>query len=241
MFRCLRIAALSAAISGLSAAAQAAPVTPTFTDFGLLPGATFGGSGIPNDRVAISTFSTSDGSSLTLGLAATERYSNQPVTDDGAGTYTALTGANNGTPGDGGTAAVWNFSFFAELTPGRFGTTDTLASLGVQLLYDLDPGQGTDRSDLGVINLGLASGGSLLVEDSQNATFAFLASGIPGFVTPPTFSSFDPNVTGEYSFVLASNLGDVAINVGVVPLPAGALLLISALGGFGLVRRRKTV
>src|SRR5690606_38683109 len=41
------------AVLTMSGAAQAAPVVPTFDTFGTLMEATFGGSGIPNDAVAI--------------------------------------------------------------------------------------------------------------------------------------------------------------------------------------------
>jgi hypothetical protein len=56
----------AAALLSLSSLSHAAPVYDTF---GALPQATFGGSGIPNDAVAIGTFSNPAGN-FTLGLAA---------------------------------------------------------------------------------------------------------------------------------------------------------------------------
>lgn len=78
-----------------SSFAAAAPVTPVFQTFGDLAGAEFGGDGIPNDAVAISTFTAQNGDMLTLGLTATGRFANPPVGNDGAGTFTADPGAND--------------------------------------------------------------------------------------------------------------------------------------------------
>src|SRR5262245_45974238 len=95
-------------MSGL--AAFAAPVTPTFDTFGNLD-ATWGGSGNPHDPVAVTTFTDGNNNTVTLGLAAQQRYFNPTVGNDGNGTYYALTGANQGGPGNPSafTGALWNF------------------------------------------------------------------------------------------------------------------------------------
>ena len=65
--------------------AHAAAIAPTFTTFGTLVGATFGGSGIPNTAVAIAS---TDG--LTLGLTAHQRFTGPNLANDSAGTFTAF-------------------------------------------------------------------------------------------------------------------------------------------------------
>ncbi|MEM7743023.1 MAG: VPLPA-CTERM sorting domain-containing protein [Pseudomonadota bacterium] len=226
--------------------ANAGSLTPTFQTFDDLPRATFGGNGIPTDPTAFSTFTASNGDQLTLGISATQRFSNPALGNDGAGTYTATPGLNDGTPGStaGALRATWNFNFFAELT-GTGGST--LSDFNIQLLYDLDPGAGTDIANLGILDFnttpvltapGVFLGDLTLVQGSQNLVFGFLA-GNPAVagITPPAFGPFDANALGEYSFALQSDLGDVSINVNVVPLPATAWLLLSAFGGLGLLSR----
>ena len=246
----MRICALATALVALSLGSGtsiAAPLTPTFQTFGDLSQATFGGTDIPTEFTAISMLTANNGDLLTLGLAATPRFSNPGLGNDGAGTYTATPGLNDGAPGStvGPLRATWNFSFFAEVT-GTGGST--LGDFDIKLLYDFDPGVGTDEADLGVFDFDTVPlltgtgvlGDLTLVEGSQNLVFGFLA-GNPPFagVTPPTFGSFDANAVGEYSFALQSNLGDVSINVNTVPLPATAWLLLSAFAGLGFLSRRR--
>lgn len=74
--------------------ALAIPITPSYTTFGPLPAATFGGTGIPNSAVSITrVVNPSGGGDLTLGLTAHQRYDNPAVTNNGAGTFFA--GAGN--------------------------------------------------------------------------------------------------------------------------------------------------
>jgi len=211
-------------------AALAAPVVPGGSDaFGQLESMSgidvdFGGSGIPTDSVVISTFGFGN-DQIRLGIAATQRFGSPAVTNDGVGTYSATTGES--APG----VSLWNFSFFAE-------STGNLWDAGIKLYYDFDPAANTDISEMGVIQGFLGS----VSQDSQNLGFGFLDAGIPGFVIPPVFSSFDPFAAGEYSFRLeASNGQGVAMNVNVspVPLPAALPLLLGALGGMGFVARRR--
>ena len=233
---------------GAVTGAHAGSINPTFQSFGDLNAATsttvdFTGDGIPTDPSAIATFAGSNGDTLLLGLTAHQRFANPPLGNDGAGTYSAQAGANDGTPGNPGNRATWNFAWFAEVI-GENGST--LNDYGVTLLYDLDPGIGTDESDLGSWDIGASASADpnisdTLFQSSQNATFGFLANDFPGFISAPSFTAFDPFAAGQYSFALRSTLGEVAINVEVspVPLPAAGWLLLSAFGGLGLVARRR--
>jgi len=236
--------------------ADAAPVTPNFQTFGDLnvpaqADVTFGGDGIPTDPSAFTNLQGNNGDTLTLGITAHQRFANPPLGNDGAGTFTAQAGANDGTPGNPGTQSTWNFAWFAELVPGA-GSTSTLSDYEVTLFYDLDPGVSTDKSNLGKWDLGttLANSEELfgfqlpetLFQTSQNATFGFLATDDATVgVTAPSFTAFDPFAVGEYSFALGSTLGEVAINVNVnpIPLPAAGWLLLTAFGGLGLAARRR--
>ena len=225
--------------------ANGAYVDPTFDMFGPLPEATFGGSGIPNDNVAITELML-NGFDITLGLSATPRFSNPPLTNDGAGTFFATTGINDGLVGSMFLGATWNFSFYANIDGGDF------ADLSFDLLYDLDPGVDTAEAALGRLDLDegiTVLGGdpamTSLVEGSQNANFGFLAAGGPS-VYPPAFTPFDGNAEGEYSFVLkvsdnGSELGRAAINVNVnaVPEPVSIALMGLGLAGIGWRRRRQ--
>src|SRR6056297_2251906 len=230
--------------------ADAAPVTPNFQTFGDLnvpaqADVTFGGDGIPTDPSAFTNLQGNNGDTLTLGITAHQRFANPPLGNDGAGTFTAQAGANDGTPGNPGTQSTWNFAWFAELVPGA-GSTSTLSDYEVTLFYDLDPGVGTDRNDLGTWDIGETATADpdiseTLFQSSQNATFGFLATDFPGFSSAPSFTAFDPFAAGEYSFALRSTLGEVAINVNVnpIPLPAAGWLLLTAVGGLGLAARRR--
>ena len=75
----------------VSSAVSATPISPTYDTFGPLTVATFGGSGIPNDAVAIDNTT----SGLVLGLAAHGRYTGA-LANDGAGTFTAAAGLSPG-------------------------------------------------------------------------------------------------------------------------------------------------
>jgi len=208
----------------LAVTVEAAPIVPTYTTFGPLPGATFGGSGIPNDAVAIWT--SSDGT-VTLGLTAHQRYSNPPVGNNGAGDFYAVKGGDIYSGIHANPAyARWNFGWYVLNTGSSYYIVD--------LLYDLDPAAGTEQSAHLVLSNFLPPD-STPYQNSWNLGMNFLSGG-----------SFNPNLPGEYTFALilrdylsGQELGRTAIRVNVVP-EAGATVGLLGLGlaGLTLLRRR---
>jgi hypothetical protein len=154
----------------------ATTITPSYDTFGTLSGATFGGTGIPNNNVAITTGNLHGDDTVTLGLSATQRYFNPPLGNDGAGTFFATPGENNGLASPPKTLGpTWNFDLYINLTDRSqsayffklvYGNNTT----GVSSSLDLTP---------------LVSLGSGLYQDSWNLDMSFL-SGI----------GYDPNASG---------------------------------------------
>lgn len=206
---------------GVSCSALAAPIVPQFHQFGPLPQATFGGAGIPNDRVAISSEDT-----ILLALSVSPRYGAPAVADNAAGVFTVQAGVSPDAPSPADPYALWNFNYFIS------GITQNLTFV---LLYDFDPGAATDALQHGRST----APGALIsnpAQDSLNLGMDFLSAALPG-IMPPAYPAFDPTVEGEYSFALAAytalgvELARVAIQVNVVsnhvPEP-GALVLAGA-------------
>ena len=231
--------------------------TPIYTSFGSLPGANFGGTGIPNSSVAKTEVFVNGTTQITLALTSHARYSNPTVTDNGAGDYYAGPGQNCGIATDpigcpsASQGALWNFAYYISVN----GTDPQFNDFGdftFTLYYDFDPGAGTAFASLGRINVDnaiLAVGGNpsttTLVQDSQNLLFSSFATPIPGVVVPPAFGPFNPNAIGEYNFYIgftANNLpawtGTVGIDVNVVPVPAAVWLFGSGIGLLAWLRRR---
>lgn len=262
-YGCIPLVAAGLCASLVSVGAVA---TPTFDTFGPLPEATFGGSGISNARVAATRqFVVDDfdpdtvgnqGATITLALAATKRFQNPELTDDGLGTYTAQAGSNFGNPNNEldtsnstTLGAKWNFSFFMDVE-GFNGSTPNIEDFQFNIFYDFDTAEDTPLANRGTIDITAAeqaaSGDVTRSEGSQNLNFGFLTTGVPGFVVPPSpVTTFNPDAVGEYSFTIqvsslsnpADVLGTVGIDVNVIPEPAGLALL--GVGLLGVTRRRR--
>jgi len=234
----------------LSLTATEARAVPIFDYFGPLDEATFGGTGIPNDEVAVASQFVDGDNLITIAMSATQRFSNPPLSNDGAGTYFATPGSNLGGNGESTTAgALWNFNTFIKVE-GLNGATPVLTDYQIDLFYDFDPGFDTGLAGLGRIDITASllagSGGgpsSTLEQDSQNLLFGFLATDFLPFVDAPA-GSFDPNALGEYNFAIqvsgAGGFGieTVAMDVQVTPEPGAALLLGLGLVGYATVRQR---
>jgi hypothetical protein len=207
------VAALTLFASG--AAVLATSVSPTYDTFGTLSGATFGGTGIPNDNVAIATTT----SGITLGLSATQRYFNPPLGNDGAGTFYATPGENTGLANPPKSVGpTWNFDIY-------LGNTGQGA-----FTYKLIYGNNTTGNFSTLDLTGLVTLGNGLYQDSWNLDMAFLNT-----------IGYDPNASGVYAFELEAlnvdgrAVAQTAINVdvGQVPDSASTILLLGC-GFLGL-------
>lgn len=156
----------------LALQAQAIVITPSYTSFGTLAAATFGGSGIPNNAVAITT-----SGGITLGLTAHARFDNAPVTNNGAGTFTAAAGPDVSSSAVAN-YATWNFGYYySGLSLGQTAT----------LYYDTNPASGNNVTD-NYSGLVLAFMGS---ENSYNLGMSFLGG-----------AAFPESASGTYGFAL---------------------------------------
>jgi hypothetical protein len=221
------------------------------TSFGSFPTANFGGTGNPTDPVLVTTLAGINGDTITLGLAAQQRYDNPALTSPSTGVYLAGPGSNVKGP-SAILGALWNFDFYANVVGNTDHPGDNVSGYTFKLYYDFDPAAGTAKSSLGVLNLNngnIAQGGSATtqtIQDSQNLDFGFLGTSIAGIVTPPS-GSFDPNATGEYTFILevdndGHELGEETILVDVANAPdvsATLPLFGMALSGLAMFAKRK--
>ena len=245
-FQKLAAIAVIAAVPGLSSAFT------VYDGFGAFPDATWAGTGIPNDAVAASKQIVDGDTTIRIAMNATGRYSNPQLANNGAGTFYAGTGQNCGVATDpvgcpsASQGALWNWNYFMDITS---GSGKVLSDYQIDIWYDFNPAGPTaccSVAGLGRINvtaLLLASNPtSVLQQGSENLLFSYLATGIPGFITPPG-GAFNPNAAGSYQFAITVSSGpfpldSVAMQVQVVPVPAAAWLFGSALGLAGFLRRR---
>ena len=239
----------------LASNVTAAPISITYDNFGALPEATFGGSGIANNAVAITNYVEEicttrcrpSGVEITLGLASHGRYENLSEGNDGAGTYFASSGSNT-PPSSTLEGATWNFDFFIDVVGSSF------ESYTFKLFYDFDPLTNNDESTHGVFDINTALAlfsndplsSTTRYEGSQNLLFSFLSVSSPFITAPSPVSAFDPDAAGEYTFALAAfrldqEVSRTAMRVVVENVQVsepGALALL-CLGLVGVVRRKR--
>jgi hypothetical protein len=238
----------------IAPAVHATAVNPVFDSFGPQPTFTFGGSGIPNDAVAVSSFSEQINSAnvtWTFGLTATPRFSGPALANDGAGTFTAATGTTLSPANLLG--STWNIGFYVALTSDA--SLPSGGSFKTRLYYDLDPGVGTSLVNHGRLESNNPIAGlSNVAQGSQNMLFSFwtLPFSNPASTNVPQGGTFNALVPGEYTFQLAlvndngvdvdDSVVAIRVNVidpnGTVPLPGTlALLLAGLVGGMAAKRR----
>jgi len=241
-----------AAVAALLVAPGISSAFTVYDGFGPFPNATFGGSGIPNDAVAASKQIIDGDTTITIAMNATERYSNPAVGDNGAGIFYATPGSNTGGAGESPTTgALWNWNYYIGITS---DSGKVLKDYQIDIWYDFNPAGPTgccSTAGLGRINvtqaLTLATSNATLLEGSENLLFSYLAAPpLPTslYLTPPG-GAFNPNALGNYQFAITVGSGgfpldSVAMEVQVIPVPAAAWLFGSALGLFGVMRRRVT-
>jgi hypothetical protein len=227
---------LTAVLLAATGSAFAAPITPTFDSFGTLVPFTGGGSGIPKDAVA----TTNLAGGAVLGLTATQRFTAPALSNNGAGSFTALAGSYTALTGLPAAATVsgWNFDWYIA--------SGSVAGKTFKLFYDFDPATANDQSTHGVLNFGNLGGTGQVNQNSQNLGFGFLATTNPLIgVTAPAFAAFSPNALGTYTFALvafdanSTELGRSAIAVTVVPEPGSHALMLAGLGLVGWMASRR--
>ena len=209
-----------AALALAAGSAFATPVTAHYTSFGALSAATFGGSGIPNSDVAITSLGAGQ---PILGLTATQRYSNPAVVSHDNGVFQAVTGAYAA----GDNLARWNFDYYVG--------GSNVGSYSYRLLADFDAGANTDESKY--VDISLVSGLSFGVRQNSLNLGDLLAS---------ASNSFDPSKNGEYGFILEAWQGGrevgrsaILVDVGNVPEPTSLALVGVALAGAAFAARRR--
>lgn len=209
-------------------ATSAATIDPTYTYFGSLSQATFGGTGIPNNAVAV-TEVTSGNYDIILGLTAHGRYSNPPVQSDGAGNFYAVSG--NDSPST--TYGRWNIGYYIDF---NLDLSDfSPAGYSVRLYYDKDLAANSDVTSYIQLEPNILNGLSF---DSQNSWNLGMTSVFPA-------GAFYPNYDGEYDFALVvlkdgGEIGRSAITVhvnqtGTPPVPDAGSTAALLGGGIALL------
>jgi hypothetical protein len=245
-----------AAVAALIVAPGISSAFTVYDGFGPFANATFGGTGIPNNAVAASKQIIDGNTTITIAMNATERYSNPVVGNNNAAIFSAGTGQNCGVATDpvgcpsANQGALWNWNYYIGIAS---GSGKVLKDYQIDIWYDLNPAGPTaccSVTGLGRINVTAAllafNPGSVLEQGSENLLFNYLNAGSPPYVIAPG-GVFDPNALGNYQFAITVStigggfpLDSVAMEVQVIPVPAAVWLFGSALGLFGVMRRRAT-
>lgn len=201
-----------------------------------------GGDGIGNGGF---TMQTDTAAGVQLGLRAADRFLNDFLPNDGAGTYFATPGASPVGPSDppGSVRASWNYYMHVDLgadlaplvasgdvvAPGPLTGTSVVDS--VLLDVDFDPSKvGTAFTTIDAYAQAIALGGAtapLLIQDTQNLAFDFW-----GLLGAP---AFDVDAEGFYTIRLRAMSGATVIAmteiVVVVGTPEELIVSFGTQGG----------
>ena len=207
----LAIAAIAFAAAG---SAVASPVAVKYSSFGTLSSATFGGSGISNKAVAITTI----GNNVTLGLTATPRYDSPALSNNGAGEFYAEAGAYS----NGDNLALWNYDYYIN--------APLFSNYSFKLLVDHDAAAGNDISTYDDMSWLLLLGR----QNSQNLGFQ---TGYAQF--DPTEDGEYGVVLAAYRNGAEVGRSAILVDVGNVPEPASLALVGVALAGAAFAARRR--
>jgi MYXO-CTERM domain-containing protein len=255
MLKLLPSLPLAAVLFTLIQSPATAGISPSFGSFGELPQATFGGSGITNEHVAIRTIQDGN-ATITLGLTAHQRYTGPNLAYDTEGIFLANPGpSSQGSP----EGANWNFAYFVSIEGGNAN------DYRFRLDYSLDATQDGHGSLLPTYLQTQATtvDGTRVIQGSENLSFGFLHTNVPFVVSAPP-GSFDNEADGLYGFRLTAykrsgpfnltlnEIGEsvsIVVNVGdhsaAEPIPepstflAGALGVALLAGGTAIRRRRR--
>lgn len=92
----------------------------------------------------------------------------------------------------------------------------------------------------GATSLGVQTVDAQLTSSQNRTGYVTAASSISGAITKLIFTAaFDPSDPGKFRDDGTNDFAPAAIAFTVVPLPAPALMLLGALGGFTFLRRRR--
>ncbi len=154
-----------------------------------------------------------------------------------AGSASALTSVSAGSSYD-----ITSDNLFVGAAESNGGA----GSYSVNFTSPVDPLQGKANASVTLNVLGTFKGLTMSWLDSATSSVLNTASVLAGVTSlNTTFSgaSLSQNLVFSWTDSKLTNSGQPVkfdFDVSAVPLPAGGLLLLTALGGLGLVRRRKT-